>query len=412
MKDIYRKCGFVPAKILLPSDRTNMTKWATIACDQYTSDPDYWDRVKNFVGNCPSAYNIVLPEICLSDPDCAKKTEKINMTMEKYLRDGTLADIGECYIYVERTLPDNSVRKGIVGALDLELYDYGKNSTSRIRATEGTIVERIPPRLAVRNNAPIELPHVMVLIDDTEKNIIESLFEKKADFEKLYDFELMMGAGRIAGYRVPDNIAEEIAEKLLLLSKKSSIQFAMGDGNHSFATAKQYYLNASEMSKETARYALCEVVNLHDDSLKFEAIHRVVFDTDAEKLINGLFAKYPHAVRSDKPSATGHSIEICHNGEKFRFFLEKPEYKLAVATLQNYLDEYLKNNAGRIDYIHGKEDAERLAENENSVAFILPAMDKSELFAAVEKDGALPRKTFSMGHADTKRFYLEARRIR
>lgn len=417
--NIFEKCGFLPADIYLPNSSVDMSKWSVIACDQYTSDKSYWTDVENIVGESQSAYNLILPEMYLGGNDVSKRISDINTTMEKYDKDGTLECIGNCYVYVERTLADGTVRHGIVGMLDLELYDFSKGSESRVRATEGTIVERIPPRLEVRKNALFELPHIMLLIDDETKSIIETLYSLKENFEKLYDHDLMKNGGHIAGYKIPMKVSEEIAEKISMLGKaeafekkyntnKSVLQYAVGDGNHSLATAKTHYINNKN---SLTRYALCELVNLHDDSLVFEAIHRTVFDADVNKLLDEFVSEYS-AYLSDKPSKQGHSILICANNFSKYICIEKPKYKLAVATLQNFLDKYLKENAGRIDYIHGEAEAKAFASKDNTVSFILPAMDKSELFSAVINDGALPRKTFSMGNADTKRFYTEARKIK
>ena len=418
----YENCGFYPAPVCLPKKGTDMTKWAVIACDQYTSNQAYWDKVEKTVGEAPSALRLVLPEIYLGSDNEDELIKNINLTAESYVANGVVEELEPCYIYVERTLPDKSVRHGLIGMLDLELYDFSKGSTSAVRATEGTIVERIPPRLKVRENAALELPHIMVLIDNEQRNIIEALSDKKQNFEKLYEFELMQNGGRLAGYRVPDEEAHRIAKELAKLGDKENflnkyslsdcsgvLQYAVGDGNHSLATAKTHYMNKKT---ELSRYALCELVDLHDESLVFEAIHRTVFDTDVNALVDGFFAEYPEAKREDKPSEIGQSIGIIIGKTEFYFNLAAPVYKLAVATLQNFLDKYLKENRGRIDYIHGEDEARELASKPNSVSFILPAMDKKDLYPAVIADGALPRKTFSMGDADTKRFYNETRRIR
>ncbi len=419
--NIFEKCGFLPTEILLPNDSVDMKKWSVIACDQYTSNQKYWDDVENIVKEAPSALRLVLPEIYLNAPDAADRIKKINATMNDYLESGTLKSTEPCYILVLRTLPDGSVRKGIVGMIDLEMYDFSKDSQSKIRPTEGTIADRIPPRLRIRENAPMELPHVMVLIDDEKKEIIENLCEKTDTLEKLYDFDLMQNAGHLTGYKVDGELAEQIANKLCKFAERSYfdekyncfekgiLQYAVGDGNHSLATAKSFYqMNPSEKT----RYALCELVNLHDESLVFEAIHRTVFKTDTKKLIAELFNEYPEAKKSISNSASAHNIEIYVNGKIQYFSLENPPYKLTVATLQNFLDKYLTDNAGEIDYIHGEEECIELSKNEGAISFILPSMKKTELFAAVIKDGALPRKTFSMGDADTKRFYTEARKIK
>ncbi len=417
----FEKCGFLPAEIFLPADGIDMSKWSCIACDQYTSNQKYWDRAEDFVGDAPSALKLVLPEIYLNSSDVSDRIARINETMDAYLQSGTLKATEPCYVLVLRTLPDGSVRKGIVGMIDLEMYDFSKDSQSKIRPTEGTIADRIPPRLRIRENASLELPHVMVLIDDDKRDIIESLCDKKDELEKLYDFELMQNGGHLTGYKIIGELAEQIAEKLTRLADreyfnskynspdKAVLQYAVGDGNHSLATAKSHYQIKRD---EKSRYALCELVNLHDDSLVFEAIHRTVFKTDTKKLIDELYKEYPNAKKAPSDAFGAHNIEIYGDGEKQYFSLEEPPYKLTVATLQSFLDKYLKENAGEIDYIHGEDECIELSKNEGAVSFILPSMKKTELFGAVISDGALPRKTFSMGDADTKRFYTEARRIK
>lgn len=419
--NIFEKSGFLPTEILLPNNSVDMTKWSVIACDQYTSNQRYWNDVENTVKEAPSALKLVLPEIYLNAPDATNRIEKINTSMNEYLDNGTLKSTDPCYILVLRTLPDGNVRKGIIGMIDLDMYDFSKGSQSKVRATEGTIAERIPPRLRIRENAALELPHVMLLIDDEENEVIESLCKKTDSLEMLYDFELMQNSGHLTGYKIDGKQAEKIAEKLCKFadkeyfenkyncSGKDVLQYAVGDGNHSLATAKSLYqLNPNDKT----RYALCELVNLHDDSLVFEAIHRTVFKTDTQKLISALFTEYPDAKNEKSNSPNAHNVEIYVNGRKQYFSLENPPYKLTVATLQNFLDKYLRNNAGEIDYIHGEEECIELSKEDGAVSFILPAMKKTELFAAVINDGALPRKTFSMGDADTKRFYTEARKIK
>lgn len=418
--NIFENCGFLPANIVLPKKDTDMTKWSVIACDQYTSNQTYWDNVNNFVGDYPSALNLVLPEIYLNRNDVDERINNINSTMNSYIESGIVEENDPCYILTLRTLPDGTVRKGLVGMIDLDLYDFSKGSQSRVRPTEGTIADRIPPRLKIRENAPLELPHVMILIDDYKKEIIEPLCYEVDVYEKIYDFDLMQDAGHLVGYKLPKEVALSIAEKLNKLAQKEYfenkyntkngiLQYAVGDGNHSLATAKSFY---EKYPSDKSRYALCELVNLHDDSLVFEAIHRTVFKTDVTKLLNSLYAEYPQAKKVSQKVENAQNIEIYYDGKKEIFSLSNPSYKLTVATLQVFLDKYLKENEGEIDYIHGEDECISLSNDKNCVSFILPAMQKSELFSAVINDGALPRKTFSMGEADTKRFYTEARKIK
>ncbi len=410
---------FNKANILLPKD-ADMSKWGTVACDQYTSEPEYWQKVDELTKSQISAYKLILPEVYLEDDDVAERIESLNKNMNSYIEDGIFMSYDNCYIYIERTLKNGSVRKGVVGAIDLEEYDYSKGSTTKVRATEKTVVERIPPRLKVRENAPLELPHIMILVDDPACGIIEFLGENKEKFEIVYDFDLMMDSGHISGYKVDNATATEFEKRLSALdnaeafnkkhnlNEKTPLVFAMGDGNHSLATAKEYY-NAVKENKipgdvNLARYALCELVNLHDTSLEFEAIHRVVFDVDSEKFMNELS-------RFARVGSGGQQFDLVHEGKRTTYSVIEPTANITVGSLQNFLDEYLAKNDGKIDYIHGESVVNELSTG-NNFGFILESMDKGDLFKTVAVDGALPRKTFSMGEAADKRFYVEARLIR
>ena len=392
---------FFKADIMIPD--CNLEKWAVIACDQYTSSPKYWRGVAEYVGEEPSALNIVLPECYLSD-DNSENIGAINKNMAVYLENNLFVTYKDCLIYVERIQADGRVRKGIVGKIDLEAYEYSEKSNAAIRATEKTVIERIPPRVEIRKDAPLEIPHVMLLVDDGKKQIIESLSENKESFEKLYDFTLMKNGGRISGYLVPDAVADTVIEKLSKLSDiNGGLNFCVGDGNHSLATAKECYnLDKNELS----RYALCEVVNIHDTALDFEPIYRVVFETEPKALV-AAFKKY-----CEKSTSNEKQTFKCVYCDKTEEITVNATAKLSVGTLQNFLDEYLKENAGKIDYIHDESAVYDLCKNENSIGFIFDGMQKQDLFPAVLSDGSLPRKTFSMGHADDKRFYLEARKIK
>ncbi len=390
---------FFPANVLLP--KNNFEKWSVIACDQYTSEPNYWQAVKNTVGNTPSALNIILPEVYLSKDNSAA-IAGINENMHKYLADGVFNTIEDTFIYVERTLKNGQIRRGVVGLIDLNDYSYIKGEKALIRATEATVLERIPPRVEIRRDAPLEMPHIMLLIDDKKQTVIEPLAQKAKAFKKLYDFSLMQDSGAIKGYAIDGEYAENLSNKLeaLIEDTDDKMLFAVGDGNHSLATAKECYaINKTENS----RYALVEIVNIHDESLQFEPIYRVVFDVNPEQLINDF-------VEKTGGEYTGPDVQkfTCVYGDTVREISVKPTGKLAVATLQKYLDE---NPQGETDYIHGEEVVYKLCKSENTVGFIFDGMQKDELFDAVKQDGALPRKTFSMGHAEDKRFYLEARKL-
>lgn len=391
--------NFFPAKILLP--KTDFEKWAVVACDQYTSEPQYWKEVEDFVGDTPSAFNLILPEVYLSK-DNSERINKINKNMQNYLQSGVFNEFDNTFVYVERTLADGKLRRGVVGLIDLESYSYKKGEKALIRSTEATVLERIPPRVEIRKNAPLEMPHVMLLIDDAGETVIEPLAEKTDDFKKLYDFRLMQNSGSIKGFAISEAAAENMQTALnaLIENTDDKMLFAVGDGNHSLATAKECY----ELNKtENSRYALVEVVNIHDKSLEFEPIYRVLFGVNPETVINDFLEKTGGEYFGEDAQKF-----TCVYGENVREISVKPTGKLAVATLQNYLD---KNPQGETDYIHGEDVVYSLCKKENTLGFIFGGMQKSELFDAVKQDGALPRKTFSMGHASDKRFYIEAREI-
>lgn len=402
--------SFFPADILLPQG-VDMTKWAVVACDQYTSQPAYWEDVENFVKNAPSTYNIVLPEIYLNNKNVDEKIKNINAKMKEYESE-ILKCFNDSYFYIERTQRNGKVRKGLIGMIDLDSYEYEPKNSAKIRATEGTVSERIPPRVKVRENADLELPHVLLLIDDRDDIVFKSI--KKG--EKLYDFDLMQSSGHILGYKVLNN--GEIANAFLKLKEKNyaqngSMLFAVGDGNHSLATAKACWEKIKKEGKaypnHPARYALVEVENIHDSSLDFEPIHRILFNCDAFDLLDKL-NKYCGITEEFTPkSQVIYSVINC---KVKKLYIKKPTSNLPVGTLQNFLDEYVLKNSCEIDYIHGKDIVLSLSEKKNSVGFLLESMDKSDLFRTIIKDGILPRKTFSMGEACDKRFYIEARKIR
>lgn len=418
--------AFKPANILVPNEKNDMSSWSVVACDQYTSEPEYWEDVKEIVGDKVSSLNMILPEVYLESDDIDSKITNIHSTMNEYLSSDVFEEYKDSYIYIERTQSDGKIRKGLVGMIDLEEYDYSKGSTSSVRATEATVVERIPPRIKVRSGASLELPHIMILIDDENKTVVEPVGEDKDSMKKLYDFCLMKNGGNINGYLVNENKKDEIDAALTALgdsktfNKKYGLSdapvllYAMGDGNHSLATAKAYYeeLKAQnpekDMTSHPARYALVEIVNLHSDALQFEAIHRIVTDVDSEDLLSVLKEKLALV---NKDNGSGQSFTYVRKGEKKTLYVGNKLSNLTVGSLQTVLDEYIKSKGGKVDYIHGINVLENLAQENNSIGFILPDMLKSELFPTVIKDGALPRKTFSMGHAEDKRFYIECRKI-
>lgn len=394
--------SFSPADILLP--KADFENWAVIACDQYTSEPEYWQRVKNAAGDKPSAFNLVLPEVCLSDDNSAY-IEQINKNMREYLDKNIFNEYPDALIYVERVQSDSKLRRGLVGKIDLECYDYRAGTNAEIRATEQTVLSRIPPRVEIRKNAPLELPHVMLLFDDVKDRIFKYLAENIDNFKKLYDFTLMCGAGSIKGYLLNTQAKQTVLSLLQELKEQNGgFLFCVGDGNHSLATAKECY---NRNPSEASRYALTEIVNIHDSALQFEPIYRVVFGIDPESLMNDFVKATGEGTGDNAQKFT------CVYGENVREISVKPTAKLAVGTLQAFLDDYIKEHEdAEVDYIHGEASLKKLAARENTVGFLFDGMQKSELFAAVNADGSLPRKTFSMGHADDKRFYIEARKIK
>lgn len=404
--------AFKPSDILIPKQNTDMYRWSVIACDQYTSEPEYWNSVEKIVGDSPSTLRLTLPEIYLESDDVEKKIEDIHSAMDKYLESNIFDEYKNALVYVERIQSNGILRQGIVGKIDLEEYDYTKGSKSQVRATEATVIERIPPRVRIRKNASLELPHIMILIDDQNKGIIEPLIENSGNMQKLYDFELMQNGGKIRGFLIPENIQNQIMNALDSLDS-SDMLFAMGDGNHSLATAKEYYESLKrenpdkDFSNHPARYALAEIVNLHSPALKFEAIHRLVNDTDAEKLLSDM-SEFLEI--TDIPSEQ--SFTYIKGDIEKTVYINKKYSNLTVGSLQTFLDKWLRENSGKIDYIHGTDTLRSLVKKKNGIGFILPDMNKNQLFPTVIKDGSLPRKTFSMGHAEDKRFYIECRKIK
>ncbi len=436
----FAELGVHIPEIMLPDLSTDLSRWAVVACDQYTSEREYWSGVEAITAGKPSALNIIYPEVYLEDGDGDARISGINATMKNYIEQNILNGIGNCFILVDRKTSHAESRKGLIVALDLEHYNYNKGSSTLIRATEGTVLDRLPPRIKIRRNAPIELPHIMVLIDDPDKTVIEPLAEKAARLEKLYDFELMMKGGHIRGYKVSgEQDLSRIADALAKLAredvfrKKYSVGsgsdillFAVGDGNHSLASAKGHWenvktgLTADELLTHPARYALVELVNVHDEGLVFEPIHRVLFNVDPEDMLREFSAFYrsiayrpaecAFITTSDRPP---HSFRYVTSSGEGSVSIENPVSTLEVGTLQVFLDSYLKDHPEvRIDYIHGEDVVAKLGSQPGNMGIYLPPMNKTDLFRTVILDGVLPRKTFSMGEAEEKRFYLECRKIK
>lgn len=437
---IISDIGIQIPQVYLPKPGVDPQKWAVIACDQFTSEPEYWNEVEKIVGDAPSTLRLTFPEVYLEGPGGEERIQNIQAAMKKYMDEGILQP-HDGFVYVERQTLHGKTRKGVMLCLDLERYDYNKGSSSLIRATEGTIVDRLPPRIKIREGAQLEFPHILVLIDDPNKTVIEPLTAAKEKFEKLYDFETMLGSGHLAGYAVNADFENQVVEALRGLAKPETfaakydvskdlpvLLFAMGDGNHSLATAKAIWekIKAEVGMDHPARYALVEIENVHDEALEFEPIHRVVFglkkDVFAEmKSFFGENYKYtPVANRAemiklvDGAQGPNQLIGVVGGGGQTFGVIEisKPSTNLAVGTIQAFLDPFVKNGgAEKIDYVHGEDVVERLSLQSGNVGFYLAGMHKNELFKTVILDGALPRKTFSMGEAKEKRFYMEARKI-
>jgi len=443
----FEEIGLNVPTILLPKKDIDLNKWSVVACDQYTSQPEYWADADKKIGDAPSSLRITFPEVFLEDDDADDRIKDINNTMEKYLADEIFEKM-DGFVALDRKTSHVASRKGLMVALDLERYDYSVGSQSLIRATEGTIVDRLPPRVKIRENAKIELPHIMVLIDDPECTVIEPLFEEK--LEEVYNFELMMNSGHLKGYKIEDEATiKTIADKLTALSQqdvfnskygvddKGVLLFAMGDGNHSLATAKNIWESnkAAATDKEAimedpSRYALVELVNIHDEGLEFEPIHRVVFNIDPAAMVQNMepffaeqgtecsFELFTNEAEMNERISELRGLENVHvvafiSKDGYGLIkLVNPKLNLEVGNLQSFIDAYLEGqDEAYVDYIHGDDVVTDLGAKENNIGFYLPVLGKDELFKTVVLDGALPRKTFSMGEADEKRFYLECRQI-
>ncbi len=423
-------------EILMPKKGTDLEKWAVIACDQYTSQPAYWKEADALVGDAPSTLRLTLPEVYLEDENVGERTKEIHRTMKQYLEDGTLEALPEGMILTERYSGGSCPRRGIVLSVDLEAYEYRPGSGSLIRPTEKTVVERIPPRLAVRTGASIELPHIMILIDDPDRNIIEPLFQKTDTFSQVYNTDLMQNGGHINGWLIPKgSVTDEIEEKLAKLADRDVfnskygctdaqplLPYAVGDGNHSMATAKAYWeeikktLSPEDQESHPARFALVEVVNIHDESLIIEPIHRVLFHVDETEFFDAVIRFYADhgciASLDEDPAEGDHSFPFCTKNRSGILTVKNPKWAIPVATLQAALDAYLENHTeAKIDYIHGEDVVKELGMQDGNIGLFLPDIAKNDLFRGVVFDGVLPRKTFSMGEAHEKRYYIEAKRI-
>ena len=399
---------FSPAEILIPafhSESEKMNKWAVIACDQFTSESEYWQKCEALIGDEPSAYKYIVPEAYLGTELESRQNAVAVSSMKSFDKNDFHTVDG--LIYVVRTLPNGEVRRGIVGKIDLEAYDYSVGSKSAVRATEKTVVERIPPRCRIRAEATIELPHILVLTDD-KRALYDLADSLKTESDKVYDFDLMQGGGHITGYAICGKALETLMSEIGAYERaQGSLVYAMGDGNHSLAAAKSHWENVKSAGVgafHPARYALCEITSISDESLVFEPIYRVLKNCDVSDLLSSL-----DEVCGDSGSQ---KITVISAEGFTETHFSSPSHALTVGTLQNFIDDYMRSHPAVVcDYIHGESTLVRLAMEENSVGFLFDGMAKGELFPYVEEHGTLPRKTFSMGEAESKRYYLEARMI-
>lgn len=398
--------ALLPADILLPQN-VDMSKWAVVSCDQFTSEPKYWQSLAEYIGGAKSTLDLIFPEVYLGDND-AERIEKINAAMESYLSEGVFKTIKNSYVLVERITASGVRRVGIIGMVDLEDFDFSANAKSVIRPTEGVVPSRIPPRLKIRENASLELPHIMLLVDDPSGSVIETLYQNRDSFEKLYDFNLNMGGGSVKGYRIDADKVDfsrlwDEGEQIKKYGEKTNFILAVGDGNHSLATAKTYWDNLkktlldSERENHPARFALVEVNNVRSEGIIFEPIHRIVFGAGEE------FVDYL------KSSLSGDlKVKVICKGKET--YIDVPSLTpLAILEIQKAIDAYKDVEC---DYIHGEEHLLAIEKEKGGVAIVMPKMEKGDLFKYVLKNGVLSRKAFSMGEAEEKRYYIEARKIK
>lgn len=447
-------CLRVP-RILMPKKETDLYKWSVVACDQFTSQPEYWEDVENTVGEAPSTLKLILPEVYLGSEQEQDLVDAIHQNMKEYVNGGLLEPLSKGFMLVQRDIGRSACRNGLVVEVDLETYAYKKGAGSLIRPTEMTVEERIPPRLKVRQTASLELPHIMLLIDDPDCSIIEPLIARKDEFEQIYDTDLMKEGGHITGWLIPEGReTSEIMQQMEHLADPESfknkygldrdyplLNYAVGDGNHSMATAKAAWeiikkeLQPEERENHPARYCLCEIVNIHDKSLEIEPIHRVLFGVDEDKLICAAKAYYlehnctfecelkesqmqtlsagenKNLVDNTREEQV-HSFTLCSGMRDYQISIGNPVWGIPVATLQSFLDDFLSTHSEcRIDYIHGENVVRELSGKQDNLGFLLPEVKKEDLFIGVIKDGVLPRKTFSMGEACEKRYYMECKAI-
>jgi hypothetical protein len=432
-KERLRRIGVGIPDIMIPVDGTDLKKWAVVACDQYTSERDYWESVSAYVGEEPSTLRLIFPECYLEDPDPETRIADINATMQAYIDRNLFRTYKDALFLVHRTTGRGPGRWGLIVTLDLDRYNYAKDSRSLIRATEGTILNRIPPRKAIRKNAPLELPHIMVLISDERRSLIEVLAARRETLPMAYDTQLMKNGGHLTAWVVDRkselNLVADALERMYdALDPRNPLLFAMGDGNHSFATAKSCWedikrtLTDDERERHPARYALVELENIFDPGLEFEPIHRVLFRTKREEFI-GAVARHCSSYEIEPVDSVDELVGKINQGECQRFgfcdasglklfTLTDPCASIAAGTLQEVIDDLLSEGKTNVDYIHGIDVTCSLGRKDGNIGLLLPDISKNTFFDTIIADNALPRKTFSMGEAHEKRYYMEARKIR
>ena len=434
----FEDCGVCVPELLLPAQK-KLSSWSVIACDQYTQDSEYWNKVADCVADRPSTLNLILPELYLQSPDCEERIQKIRSTMNQYLSDGTFDSPAEECMYIERTTGYGRTRKGLVCAIDLDSYEWKSGNKALIRATEATIVERIPPRKKIRDGAPLESPHIMLLVNDPNRLLVEACGKRAKKSKPVYDDDLMLSSGHITGWAVKNQSDVDALHDSLCALKKQNVQgdgsvflFAVGDGNHSLATAKAVWdeyktkklaqgATEASLAECPVRYALVEIVNIYDEGLTFEPIHRVLFDASADALVS-FFNRELNASASTlnsekeledavKKSSSDFGIVYTENSSSKYVLLKTDVRELLVSRMQPLLDSFIKESGASIDYIHGSDEVFRLGKKENALSILLPPVDKASFFTTIAKSGSLPRKSFSMGEASEKRFYLECRKL-
>lgn len=429
--DEFERLGLMPCDIMIPKKDVDLEKWAVVACDQFTSQKDYWEKAEDFVGDSPSTLKMIFPECYLEDDDADRRIENINRTMNEYVAEGIFDTYEDCFFLVKRTCGSSS-RHGLMACLDLDRYSYEKGSRSLIRATEATILSRIPPRKKIRKDAPLELPHIMVLISDEKKTVIEPLYENRASLKKVYDTSLMADGGKLEAYLVD---SDEDKKRILdafnvlydALDDHNPLLFAMGDGNHSFATAKSCWedirkdLSEEERKTHPARFCLVELENIFDPGLVFEPIHRVLFNVPEDVFLSELRKNAESveletigcrnciAKRNADQSVQG--FGYCTSDKHVFVRLKNASSNISAGTIQKVIDTLIENGYS-LDYIHGADVTDELGSKPGNIGIFLPAVSKETFFETIIKDGALPRKTFSMGEANEKRYYMELRKIK